>query len=258
MSGLFSEAPGNNTNWLDYLTKIAQILGILAVGISAIGLWINARDLNYKETQKRIEEWQRTVIYKVIQDNPGIKFENLRDKYVVEAKRAGDDVIASDKLQDSQLMLALLNLISNDVIEVSRDNGYNMVKAGILAREYEEGSMKAMSESMKTIDESMEKSLVMMNGMFRQFQRDLIAKQEASLRRLWQASRKAPSHILIALDIIRENNTKLDAAQLKEKLRNHPRVDSEFLEESFDDIILRMQENRVIEYIDEGKIALAK
>jgi hypothetical protein len=102
--------------WIERILKVAGIIGGLA---AAAAVWVQLKDINRKETEKKIEEWQTTAVYNIIGSSAlPIKLGELSLQYVSAAQKLPQEV-PREKLDDSHLQFALLRLLqSNAIVEV--------------------------------------------------------------------------------------------------------------------------------------------
>jgi hypothetical protein len=186
----------------DGVERVVKIVGILG-GLAAVtGLWVTARDLNSKESAKRVDEWQRSIVYELIEHNPGVKFPDLSRYYVSEAQKLPAQ-IPSEQVGDEHLRLAVLALIQNNAIVVAADNGYNVKKE---------------SDPVKDLAEATEEYWNVTFG------------REA----------KANDQMTILADIIKQYDGKLSRVELKDKALNAPGNDKALINIGFPRFIFMM------------------
>jgi hypothetical protein len=100
-----------------------QTAGIVAGVTAAILVVVQLKDIRDKARDKKIEEWQNTVIYKIIDDSKTIGFDDIDRKYQDEARDFPVEV-PREKLQKTQLQLALLRLIQGQSIIETQNKIY--------------------------------------------------------------------------------------------------------------------------------------
>jgi hypothetical protein len=107
--------------------RIVKIVGIIGGVVAAFGVLYQLYDINRKERDKKIEEWQTGVVYEIIENSKKpISLANISVQYTSAAQKLPQE-IPREKLDDAHLRLALIRLIqSQSIIEVQ--NGIYSVR----------------------------------------------------------------------------------------------------------------------------------
>ena len=207
----------------DNVERAVKIAGILGGVGAAVGVWITIADLNKKEAAKATDEWQRSVVYELIEKNSGIRFQNLSVRYVNEAQKLPNQ-IPREQINDEHLRLALLGLIQGNAIVVAGDtSGYFVKKEPDFVK-----SFAVQSQAMLSL-----------------------MKQQLALTSEYEA--KANNHIPMIAEIVRENSGKLTDSDVQTKLLKSNRVDVAFVNSDFAHLIEVMIMNGRISQDSDGK-----
>lgn len=209
-------------NW-DYVERITKLIGIIVGVISVIGVWYSIRDLTQKESEKKADEWQRSVVYQLIEQNPGIIFKDLSVRYGREASKISEH-IPTAYIDDDHLRLAVLNLIQGNAINVTSSDGL-IVKKNI-------DQSEAMALNAQSMAQSMGRAL------------DLSGVYKA----------KANKHILLAAKIVRENGGKLTESELRDRLYYSNGADQKFIESEFSTLLAEMLGTGRVSEDSEGRL----
>jgi hypothetical protein len=106
---------------VERVLKIAGICGGLAAGL---GVWLQLDDMNRRERQGQIDDWQSSIVYQIIDDGHRLDLKRISELYVNEAQKL-PIALPRDKLSDSQLRLVLLRLMQRGLISES-NNEYTL------------------------------------------------------------------------------------------------------------------------------------
>ncbi len=97
-----------------------QIIAHIAISISAIIAmltYISNSIRNRKlERRKKIEEWQRIVVYKIIRYNKNANFKFIKSRYLEEAQIIKSIHLPKDEIQNDTLRKILLELVADNLI----------------------------------------------------------------------------------------------------------------------------------------------
>jgi hypothetical protein len=88
--------------WKQFVDTAAIVTGVA----TAIAVLIQFVDLNTREHQKKVEDWQTAVVYQAIESARQLSFKQISDDYVKEAKRS-QLAIPLEKLLDAEISLVL-------------------------------------------------------------------------------------------------------------------------------------------------------
>jgi len=75
------------------------------------------------ETQKLVQNWQRVVVYRIIEQGH-VDFDLIKMRYLGEAQQLFTFDLPNSEIQDDALQLALLTLIKERLISKTTDGGY--------------------------------------------------------------------------------------------------------------------------------------
>jgi hypothetical protein len=215
---------GESMAFWDNVERGVKIMGILGVVVAAVGVWITIEDLNKKEATKAIDEWQRSVVYDLIEKNPGIRFPNLSVRYVTEAQKLPNQ-IPRKQIDDEHLRLALLGLIQGNAIVVVGDtHGYFVKKEPDMVK-----SFALQADAMISL---MKQSMALSNA------RDA----------------KANDHMSMIAEIVRESSGKLTDSDVRTRLLKINRADAAFVNSDFSQMIELMIANGRISQDTDGKL----
>lgn len=109
------------------LLEIAQLATAVSLLVAAATFISTQVDRVRKSRQERVLRWQRVVIYNLIADGYS-EFNQIRDSYVVRAQQFSEEIPKSD-LQDSILMLIIMQLIADSLVKMTVENTYVPVVA---------------------------------------------------------------------------------------------------------------------------------
>ena len=110
---------------IERITKVAGIVG----GVGAvIGVAIQLYDLNNKDREKKVDDWQMAAVYGIIERNGSpMKFDDIETKY--QSKGAASTLpIPKYLLDGSHLQLALMRLINNQIV-MRLENGHYTLRS---------------------------------------------------------------------------------------------------------------------------------
>jgi hypothetical protein len=103
------------------IVKMAGIIGGLA---AAVGIYVQLSDINRKEKEKKIEDWQTGVVYEIIGNSKTpISLTDISIQYTSAAQKFPQN-IPREKLDDAHLHLALIRLIQSQSIIAVRNGVY--------------------------------------------------------------------------------------------------------------------------------------
>jgi len=110
--------------WLT-VKNIVDTAAIVVGVATAVAVFLQFRDLNRRENQKKVEEWQTAAVYQTIESARQISFKQISDDYVKEAKRSQSVNIPTEKLSDAELSLVLVRLIQSQAVIETGDRIYS-------------------------------------------------------------------------------------------------------------------------------------
>ena len=106
--------------FLENLERAVKIVGILG-GLAAVGgVYIQLRDINQKDFQRRVEDWQTSAVYQILEEGRRpLTLEEIKPRYTAKANDFPEEV-PRIALDSPHLMVTLIRLIqSQAVVEVS-------------------------------------------------------------------------------------------------------------------------------------------
>jgi hypothetical protein len=213
---LFGRALCEEEEMWEGVERAVKIIGIIGGVVAMWGVYATVKDLSSKESAKRVDEWQRYIVYELIEKNPSIKFAELSRDYLSEAQKLPQP-IPHEQVDDEHLHLLVLALIQSGAIVIAADGGYDVKKESDPKKEFEETSEQYLS----------------------------ILKQQYGVTLGREA--KLNDQMNIIADIVRENNGKLTQAELKEKALNTPRIDKDLVDAAFARFIATLWVNQISE-----------
>ena len=111
----------------EVLERFVKVAGIVSGAAAAIGVLVQVRDINQKEQDKKIEDWQSAVVFRIIESSDGrhAKFDNISTRYTSEALKFPSGV-PREKLDDAHLQLVLLKLIQGNAVYQMPNGDYGV------------------------------------------------------------------------------------------------------------------------------------
>jgi hypothetical protein len=104
------------------LKDAADLATALTLIVATITFVLAVVEHRQRERDRRVQNWQKVVVYKIIQDGT-TDFDEIKLRYVAEAQQLLDFELAKEAIQDSALQLALISLISDHLISRSLETG---------------------------------------------------------------------------------------------------------------------------------------
>ena len=107
--------------------KIAGILGGLA---AVVGVYVQLRDINTKDFQRRVDDWQSAAVYEILEDAAfPLSLRDIAPRYAAKANNFPEGVPRST-LDEQHLRIALIHLMQSQAV-VELANGAYTVKRAI-------------------------------------------------------------------------------------------------------------------------------
>jgi hypothetical protein len=101
---------------LDTVERLVKLAGIIGGVTAAMGVVLQLYEINDKQKQKTIEDWQDAAVYRIIDNSKfPIRFADISRDYTSEAQKFPQD-IPREKLDDPHLQLVLIRLIQSQAI----------------------------------------------------------------------------------------------------------------------------------------------
>jgi hypothetical protein len=97
------------------LADLAQLTLIPAILISLLGLWFNMHDNRRRAVEKRNAEWQKVVIYSMLDAAP-LSLTEIRQELVTQATAFGLTELGLDRIRDISIRAAILELIAHNAV----------------------------------------------------------------------------------------------------------------------------------------------
>ena len=103
----------------DNVERVVKIVGILG-GLAAVGGYVQLREINQKDFQRRIDDWQTSAVYQILEEaRRPLTLEEIKPRYTAKANDFPEEVPRTS-LDSPHLMVTLIRLIqSQAVVEVS-------------------------------------------------------------------------------------------------------------------------------------------
>ena len=204
----------------DVLERVVKIVGICVGAVTIVGVWLTVRDLNEKEADKQSAEWQLSVVYDLIDQNPKISMKALSPLYVT-AAQARSKQIPNDKINDDHLRLAILNLMQANAIVQEANGAYS---------------------SRREVDEDV-------------FASGVIKGMEASLQKQDSERVTTSKYLLLAAELVRQQNGKLSEPELQAKLNQIGGTNTDFISRHFFNLMTELfATGRISESVVDGKL----
>jgi hypothetical protein len=130
-----------NKAWYRRGSSWMSLAGIVVAALSLVGGWYSIYTTVSKNLEEKLKEntraWQQVIVYSIIEKGTqaqprGLSFDEIRDKYVVEAAAAQGVDVPKDKLQPIELKRILTDLISLDQVYQTTEDKYVLKKAMIV------------------------------------------------------------------------------------------------------------------------------
>jgi hypothetical protein len=107
--------------------KIAGIVGGLA---AAFGVVVQLKDINDKETQRRIDDWQNATVYEILDENVlPLTLRELAPRYAAKANNFPEGVPRT-ALDERHLRVALIRLMQSQAVVQLGSPGYTIRREG--------------------------------------------------------------------------------------------------------------------------------
>lgn len=136
----------------DTVWDVASIVGVLALLFSGY---------KYYESAKKVEidNWQRIVVFSIIESTNGASFGNIKSSYLQFAQQLDSFELPKSEIQDGALQRLLLNLLREKTIVLDLDNKYKVMRIRMPQSENEEYEMAlSMIERKKVLYKSANKN----------------------------------------------------------------------------------------------------
>ena len=109
-------------------TRLIQAFANLGTMISVIVALV-ALMINVSRNTERAEKtqqllWQKSSVYEIIRDKPGLTLKEVGDYYVIAATRYGLPKLSNDALQDQELNRVLLTLLEAHTVIMDENSRY--------------------------------------------------------------------------------------------------------------------------------------
>ena len=134
------------------LKDMADLATALALIIATATFVLAVLERKQREREKRIQHWQRVVVYKIIEDggpDGPADFDWIKIQYVTEAIQVADSFkLPTKEIQDSALKLALMSLISDHLISKTNDGQYAINVVSLEENEWRAVAMTQMQKKM--------------------------------------------------------------------------------------------------------------
>jgi hypothetical protein len=197
---------------VERLVKICAIVGGLA---AAINVSIQLEDINHREENKRIEDWQNAVVYRIIATSKApLTLGEISLRYTSEAQKF-EPRVPAEKLDDSHLQLVLLRLIAGSAVN---------------------------EPSLGTYSVRIEKELFDYNDMY------------SIMNKLTnQTNLQAATHTQLAIEQILQANSPLTPDQLMKRMVAVG-GDASYLQNNLPVLLQQLSDQRRIEYLGDGRI----
>jgi hypothetical protein len=102
------------------LKDAADLATALTLIVATVTFVLALSEHRKREQEKRVQNWQRVVVYKIINDGVA-DFDQIKIRYVTEAQQISTFKLPKEEIQDDALQLALMTLISDHLISKSAD-----------------------------------------------------------------------------------------------------------------------------------------
>ena len=104
------------------LKDTADLATALTLVVATVTFVLALIEHRQRERDKRIQNWQKVVVYKLIEDGAS-EFNEIKVLYVTEARQFSEFNLPQQEIQDSALRLALMSLLSERLISKSAETG---------------------------------------------------------------------------------------------------------------------------------------
>ena len=132
-------------NIKDTVWDVASIVGMLALLFSGYKYYESAK-------KNEINNWQRIVIFQIIEDTGGASFDNIKLSYLQFAQQLDSFELPKSEIQDGALRRLLLNLLREKTVVLDLDNKYKVMRIRMPQSESEEYKMAlSMIERKKNL-----------------------------------------------------------------------------------------------------------
>lgn len=112
----------SNEKFTRWTTAISITIAAFAISISLLEMWS-------KQRKNELSQWQRVVVYQIIEKEQGLKFDDIKSKYIVAAQQFESFDIPKKEIQDGALRSILMGLHKDDLVHIASDRRYRPVLA---------------------------------------------------------------------------------------------------------------------------------
>ena len=110
------------------LKDFADLATALTLIVAAVTFILAVIEHRQREREKRTQNWQKVVVYKIIEDGAS-DFDQIKVLYVTAAQQLLHFKLAKEEIQDDALRLALMTLVQEHLISKSSDTGGYLINA---------------------------------------------------------------------------------------------------------------------------------
>jgi len=143
------------------LKDAADLATSLTLIVAALTFVYTILERNLRERRRELEDWQRVVIYDLIETG-AIQFDEIRTRYVVAAQQFSGFRIPRKDIQDGALKRLLLSMVEARLVSITDDDTYvvNRVsqsddqfkRAAIMEMQKRQGLNMLLSNVFQTLD----------------------------------------------------------------------------------------------------------
>jgi hypothetical protein len=199
----------------EYVERAVKMAGIVGGLAAALAVYVQLKDINARERDKTVDDWQNAAVYRIIETSPvPIRFQDIALRYTSEAQKFPAE-IPRDKLDDPHLQLVLIRLLQNQAVIEPYPGVYSVR----VSREVNPAELVAMTTKME-------------NDRDRQF----------------------ASHMQLAMEQLSQATAPLTPEQLQQRITAIG-GDPVFLRENFPMILQQLSMQGELRFTGDGRVA---
>lgn len=103
--------------WANIATSLSALAAIVTV-------FLTVRELNIRDRRERTSDWQRSLVYSIVRERPGVTYNDIKDRYLAAAMQFGYEELPREAVQDAALQRVLLSMIESHALGLDERGAY--------------------------------------------------------------------------------------------------------------------------------------